>query len=305
MSSTHVIWAQTNDTTAGDGVPATGATPAPTALWDVRTGGALALGLVSVSELGSGFYKVAYTGSVRAACLLDFGTADVQEQYQTIEFPIADIVETLSQRFDSDHKVNIRIKDIDSGNPIPGATVVVRDANDLVTLALGTTDSGGIFDINLDNGSYVARVYYVGGYVFQTLNPFTITGTVGTTILVDIEGQAISSGLPAVPSNLALCTIFGYVVDLQNNAISGTAVSAEMVDNQPEAAGALTVSGAAVQDRPVIRTTTDVDGLWSLQVLKKVDLIRPASVRVRIPAAGIDVVVDVPDAQLARLDTLI
>jgi len=87
--------------------------------------------------------------------------------------------------------VTLNMKD-DSGDPVPGVRVVVRNVTETTLVAVGITDADGDAELNLDEGTYKVRygpAYAAGGpegrglgggYWFDG-NPYTLTVSGATT----------------------------------------------------------------------------------------------------------------------------
>ncbi len=181
--------------------------------------------------------------------------------------------------------------------PIAGATVHVRDSGNSILLAQGSTDAAGQFVCYLNAGTYKVTLAH-NSYTY-TLATMTFTASGTTTIY----GTAFN---PTTPSSVEKCTVYGWVKDAQDVAVSGVIVTASLADKKAYFVDA--TSGALVRPS-TLTATTSAAGYWEIQLIRSA-LLTPtgAKYEIVIPAAsgyaGCRKDITVPAAATAELRTL-
>lgn len=131
---------------------------------------------------------------------------------------------------------------------------------------------------------------------------WTIAETYAAVPTADDNAAAVESALAAIglteaalarllPTDPAACRLEGRLHD-GDEPLNDISVTADLQD-------APLASGSYLLGTRTRRATTGPDGYWYL------DLTREASYRVRIPEAGVDVTVELPDAASVDLGTLL
>lgn len=141
---------------------------------------------------------------------------------------------------------------LSAGTPVPGASVIVRNADGTLIVTGGNTNSSGNLSLLLDDGSY--NVWLTkAGYSFA--NPATLSVDGDET--VEYTMSPVPSGTPQV----GLQQLYGNVVTVSGEAAVGAEVVAEIV-NYPQSADGSIISSQECEG------SVDVDGNFTLSLVK-------------------------------------
>jgi Carboxypeptidase regulatory-like domain len=149
--------------------------------------------------------------------------------------------------------VSITLVDSTSNLPITGATIVIRNSGDTLSLARITTDSNGLAQIYLNDGLYVLRIQKEG-YTFATSISLNVVG----------DTSATYTGLSIVPPVIILPgkqTVYGYFYKLDGTPDDGITVTA-VIPLQ-----SLTPGQTGLLSSNKITAQTDENGFFQMQLL--------------------------------------
>jgi hypothetical protein len=150
--------------------------------------------------------------------------------------------------------------DEDSSTAVQGVYVRVKNSDGSATSATDLTDDNGLSVTSLDANDYQVWMYKAG---VTATNPDTITVTspsLTDTLYVDVFS-------PSAPADPDLVTIYGYVYDIQNNAVENAIVTV-----RPSSYNLVRLSDTLLIANTAKIDTTDSDGYWSMAVYPTSDL---------------------------------
>jgi len=140
---------------------------------------------------------------------------------------------------------------------ISGARVIIRNLAQTSLIALGSTDSQGEIEFNLDADSFLVAAYS-HGYVFNAFDTVVVSGGGEDTI----RAYRFDPGQPSDP---ALCRVWGFLYDLTGRPESGSAVSAWLPSGTAK-------SGGLIITPSKVETVSDSTGYFYLDLIPGGDL---------------------------------
>jgi hypothetical protein len=183
----------------------------------------------------------------------------------------------------------------DGTNPLSQATVrVTAGINTFSTVS----DGSGLVNFSLDAGTYTVSATK-GGYTF-TPSSRTVTGNnAGTLYSTPIALTAVV--VPVAPTDPSLCTVYGHC---RNQATNALMPNVEIIATREP--GGLAYAGGALVGRE-IRTRTDVNGLYQLNVTRTDYITKPTNAKwgITCKSAGINVAPRAFTTTTYNLDTLL
>jgi hypothetical protein len=183
----------------------------------------------------------------------------------------------------------------DGTNPLAQATLrVTSGINTFSTV----TDASGHAQFSLDAGTYTVSATK-GGYSF-TPSTRTVTGNnAGTLYTSPIAMTAVV--VPVNPTDPSLCTVYGHA---RNQATNALMPNVEVIATREP--GGLGYAGGVLVGRE-IRTRTDTNGLYQLNITRTDYITNPTNAKWRITckAAGINVAPRAFAVATYNLDTLL
>jgi hypothetical protein len=157
-----------------------------------------------------------------------------------------------------------------------------------------TTNSLGNATIDIDTGWYYIFVEATGLNFSDSLRH--ITGA--DSILMSGTGATI-----VIPTDPALCAVYGTLKDNSNNPIAGATITLTMVDYQDT----LKYGGVSYKPRPQpIRTATN--GAWQINVIPNATLDAKSKYIYKVEVAGLAITqkkVTIPQAVSVEISTLV
>lgn len=227
--------------------------------------GSLASKAVTITEvnptLNPGVYEVSFTPDTLGGWYLHitqstYSKTGWKELYKVTQYEVDDILDTYGL---GDKRVTITVTDEDTGNPIEGVLVEVFNSALTSRVIYAYTNANGITPtLWLYAGDYKVVCKKFGYYTFD--NPFDLT--VAVDMNLDIEGAAFA---PTPAWSPDLCTVYGWVVDSQQNPQQETVYAkllndAYYLDNKQI---------AVVNEKSV--TARSSDGYWEIPLTRTVD----------------------------------
>jgi hypothetical protein len=184
----------------------------------------------------------------------------------------------------------IRIFDSLAEAPVPGVAVSVRNADQSVLLATGTSDHDGTVAFNLDAAAYVV-IAAAPGYQFEPFDTIVVSGPGTDTVF----GAQFHVADPASP---ALCRVYGFICDVSGQPEEGALVRAGLPSGVARSGFRL------VSPRDVV-ALSDVEGYFYLDLIPS-DSLTPSGSTYEISIARSDGTVfrrrvTVPDSTTWRL----
>ncbi len=148
---------------------------------------------------------------------------------------------------------------IDSGvsQIIPGVGLTIRNLDQSVLIAVGTTDILGTASFNLNAASYIA-IASSPGYIFENFDTVVVAGAGVDTVY----GWQFDPGTPADPS---LCRVYGYLYDIEGSPEDGATVAAWL----PSGVSRL---GSTIVSPFSKETKTDDSGYFYIDLIPSADL---------------------------------
>jgi hypothetical protein len=147
--------------------------------------------------------------------------------------------------------VVIRCRSSSDSSAVAFAQIQVLDSTESSTLGLLTTDSQGRGYFALDNGIFCVRLYKPG-WQFCVPETLKVDGDEDTTYFA-------ATFDPGTPPQASLCRVYGWVYDINNQAIAGAKIEAG-IKTVPLRYQTLLIS-------PYHKTTlTDNEGFWYLDL---------------------------------------
>lgn len=183
--------------------------------------------------------------------------------------------------------VTLTVKEVDEdGDPIPNVTVVVRTSTG-VLVTLGTTDTNGELEVNLDDGSYNVYLSRAGSQdVYSNPNAIAVT-----SIATEFEMYG-SVGTPDAPTNPGVTRIYGNVVAMGITAQAGISVIASIAyPDEVYTSEGMVISGSEY------RTETDTDGYFYLDLIPQ-KFLGTTGVIYRIEIHEVDLLVEIAASDL-------
>jgi hypothetical protein len=186
--------------------------------------------------------------------------------------------------------VTIHVQD-GAAAPIPDVFVRVADATGTITIATGTTDTGGDYVLSLDDDTYqvILRKAFVNFTVPEAL---VVAGDTTDTYV----GTSIAPSAPTQPDT---CVVYGVVIDVKGDPVLGAEITAVETDNTTFAN-----TQKIVQDK---QTTSDATGYWELELIRSSALDpadSPYEVTISFRGFKYKTTVTVPDQNSAEFSTL-
>lgn len=166
---------------------------------------------------------------------------------------ISDQIETLQQGSGSE-TATIYAKETSTENPIPEAYFEIWDESDTTRLHRDEdSDANGTAVFNLAPGSYKVRIRKPF-WDFPTSSDLTVPSG-GTSLTIHATHFS-----PSAPSGPDLCVVYGFLIDTQNNKVSGATISARL-DNDEAFSESQKIADM------VIETTSDSEGYFELALI--------------------------------------
>lgn len=185
---------------------------------------------------------------------------------------------------DGDNLVTLTIEEVDT-TPIPDVKISIMNSDSTVLLATGISDSNGDASFSLDDGTYKVLLRRIGW-----------TFTVPETLVVDespetdtYNGTEISVGDPPVAD---VCRMYEYCVDQVGDPLASITCWAAITDRPYDDGEGM------FETQEVVGTYDSGTGLvyW--------DIVRGATVTIKIDEIGLYKKYTVPDQATARLGDL-
>lgn len=170
-----------------------------------------------------------------------------------------------------DFTITITVED-GGAIPIPSVDIKIKDSTDSVTIARRSTDASGEAIFNLDADTYNVHITKIG---------YEFPGSPETLVVSADGGVTYNGDLVVIPPPVGgdKCTVSGFEFDVNG--------SPSPITDPITVSAIIDTAGAFVKDDPsshIIEreksTTTDVNGLWSLE------LYRSASLELKPPGKG-------------------
>lgn len=159
------------------------------------------------------------------------------------------------------YSISIVAYDQTSSQPVPNAGVAVRNVDQTILIAAGSTDYNGLASFNLDPGSFLVSAT-APGYIFNAFDTVQVTGPVVDTLF------AVRFD-PGLADNPALCRVNGAVYSVQGIPEVGAVVRARLTG------GVSRVSSLVIS--PIsVETVTDSTGYFFLDLIPSA-LLTPAA----------------------------
>ena len=143
---------------------------------------------------------------------------------------------------------------IDSTNdqPLPYASVAIRNLLQSALIAVGATDGDGRVTFNLNAGSF-AVIARAQGYIFGGCDTIVVEGSAVDTVY----GGRFDPGLPSLP---LLCRVYGFLYDVNGLPVAGATVSVGLPSGMSRSVPLL-ISPFSVT------TTTDNNGYFFVDLI--------------------------------------
>lgn len=156
--------------------------------------------------------------------------------------------------------------------PVGGAIVAVRNLQQTSLLAVGTSDTNGEVDFNL-NADSLTVIATAPGYLFNPFDTVVVSGPGSDTLL----GYRFN---PAAPGTPGLCRVFGFLFNLQGTAEKNASVTAYLPKG-------VVRSGSSVVSPFAVVTSTDSTGYWQLDLIASPQL-NPSNTLYEITVTRLD-----------------
>lgn len=142
-----------------------------------------------------------------------------------------------------------------NSNPIPDVKVTLKNTTNLITLAVGITDTNGKLVLGLPNGNF--NVLFFKSFVSFPTQPYALTVNGNATVTINC-----TTFQPTAPSP-NLCACYCYLTDASGSPIANTMFRAKLVSNFPYSPGS---SMLATKD--YVESISDATGFINLNLIQ-------------------------------------
>lgn len=288
--------------TDGSGNPVPGIAPAAFSVLLYDPTGAEVSGTVTITitELGSGNYRVTFTPTA----LGDWKLVVTHPTY----FPWGkrQNYTIYSSDFNDhgigDRVVEITVEDSTTTNPIPAVWVQVYDTATTTLQAQGYTDSNGQISFMLFDGTYNVYLSKIGQYIFTVPETLTVVANPPIPdVQVTYQGDPFDPGSP--PSSDTII-VYGWEQDAQGNGLA-IEVSAEVVGDD-----SFLTSNPHISTDPITVTSDpshiNGPGYWSMTLFRSAEYASGSgTVLYKFTIGDMVETVELPDQASVALATLI
>jgi len=222
---------------------------------------------ITISELGSGNYRLSFTPIVLGDWAITITHATYfpwgkRENYTIYSKDFNDIMDVGP----GNRVVEITVEDTGT-NPIAGVWVEVYDATSTVKQAFGFTDASGQITVQLFDGSYKVYLSKIGQYVFTVPEDLTVAASPPPPdVQVTYTGTVFDPGTP--PSS-DTCIVYGWEQDAQGTGLA-IEISAQVVGDDAFLTANPHITGDAVTTTSAV-THVNGPGYWSLVLFRSAD----------------------------------
>jgi hypothetical protein len=140
-------------------------------------------------------------------------------------------------------------------NPIPDVKVTIKNQTNLITLAVGATDTNGELVLGLPTG--VFNVLFFKSFISFPTQPYPLTVSGNATVTINC-----TTFQPTAPAP-NLCACYCYLTDASGNPVANILFRAKLVSNFPYSPGSTMLA-----TKDYVESISDATGYISLNLLQ-------------------------------------
>lgn len=150
------------------------------------------------------------------------------------------------------YAVQLVVYDSANAQVVSGVDVAIRNLAQTALIAIGSSGSGGMVNLNLDADSFLISTV-APGYIFSSFDTLVVTSNTVDTIW----GYQFDPGAPAFAS---LCRLWGYLYDVNGIAQADAEITASLPQG-------IVRAGSSIISPYSVATTADANGYFYLDLI--------------------------------------